>query len=72
MYLAAGGEVGCRMNKFDKDNQCPQCDSAGAGIKYHEAAKSGLTISNCANGPHMHRTCAVCGYQWSEEPLGDS
>jgi len=58
------------MPKFDKDSACAKCRATGASVEYH-AGSEGRDCTKVFDGdqPHMHRICAQCHYQWSEEPL---
>lgn len=50
------------MERFAIENLCPQCESPAASYQPHDSACPDIV----ADGPHWHRQCPSCGYEWAE------
>ena len=62
---------------------CSMCGGAEIQTRYHEgenywgdkrhcAYGSAATPTAHSSGPHLHRTCETCGYDWIEPTLLDT
>ena len=46
---------------------CIKCGCDNASIKYCEGKTSLKHVPGCeVDGEHLHRVCAMCGYEWLE------
>ncbi len=62
------------MNKFNNSATCSKCGSSNVSARYCEhdwCSDFDHKYGRCqaADGPHIHRYCRRCGYDWLEAPL---
>ncbi len=62
------------MNKFDDSVACPKCGGSDLSASYCErtwCTDYDHKYGRCqdAAGPHIHRYCGRCRYDWLEAPL---
>ena len=66
-----------KLPRYDSTTGCPKCGGRDVDDRFHRHDGGGPYSCGYGSfsehdGPHIHRSCRHCGYDWCELPLDAS